>query len=135
MTLIENSRSAMTSFLPPAEESWGQTTAETPVDIITLDDYCASHGVESVDLLKIDTQGFDFEVLKGADRLLTQGAIRLVLLELIFANLYEGVPPFDEIYRFLLERGFHLVGTYDPHHAADGRLAWCDALFMHSAIR
>lgn len=129
--LLENSQSDMSSFLALAEESWGRTTAETTVDVITLDEYCASRGIGHVDLLKIDTQGFDLEVLKGANRMLAQGAIRLVFLEVIFADLYEQLPAFDAIYRFLRERRLHLVGTYEPHHTADGRLAWCDALFVH----
>lgn len=129
--LLENSQTDMSSFLAPAEESWGRTIAQTPVDIVTLDQYCESQGIARVDLLKSDTQGFDLEVLKGADRLLTRGAIRLVFLEVTFAHLYEHVPAFDVIYRFLCDRGYHFVGIYELHHAADGRLAWCDALFMH----
>lgn len=131
LLLLENSQSDMSSFLPLAEESWGSTVAETPVDVVTLDDYCAEHDITRIDLLKSDTQGYDFEVLKGADRLLTSGAIRTIFMEVIFADLYERVPDFDHVYRYLRERGYHLVGLYEPFHTEDGRLAWCDALFVH----
>ena len=33
---------------------------------LTLDAYAAGHGIERIGLLKIDTQGFDSEVAKGA---------------------------------------------------------------------
>lgn len=133
-TLLENSQSEMSSFLAPADESWGQTTRRTSVDMITVDDYCAGAGISRVDMLKSDTQGYDLEVLKGAATMLDSGAIRLVFLELIFAHLYEDVPSLDAVYRFLSDRQFHLVGLYDPHHMADGRMAWCDMLFVHGGV-
>jgi len=35
------------------------------VDVITLKDYCSDHSILDIDLLKIDTEGHDFFVLKG----------------------------------------------------------------------
>ena len=43
----------------------GTITGEVDVSVITLDDYCSELGIARVDLLKIDTQGYDLEVLKG----------------------------------------------------------------------
>jgi hypothetical protein len=37
---------------------------------ISLDDYCRRSGVDRVDVLKVDVEGFEAEVLKGARRLL-----------------------------------------------------------------
>jgi FkbM family methyltransferase len=36
------------------------------VDIIRLDDYIARHKIESIDFIKIDTEGYELDVLKGA---------------------------------------------------------------------
>ena len=36
-----------------------------PIKIIKLDDYISSNGVKKIDLLKIDTEGFELKVLKG----------------------------------------------------------------------
>jgi FkbM family methyltransferase len=45
----------------------GAVVAETPVTVTTLDEYCAANGIERIDLLKNDTQGYELEVLRGAE--------------------------------------------------------------------
>ena len=41
--------------------------AALSVDITTLRDYCAQHDLRKVDFLKVDTEGFDYFVLRGLD--------------------------------------------------------------------
>lgn len=52
------------------------------VEVTTLDAYSAHNGVEQVDVLKIDVQGHEPAVLRGAARLLSSGAIRTVVMEI-----------------------------------------------------
>jgi len=40
------------------------------VSVRTLNDYCDEKGITKIDYLKIDTEGLDFEVIKGGDRYL-----------------------------------------------------------------
>jgi Methyltransferase FkbM domain len=91
----------MSSLLRPARAAGGAVVAGTPVTVTTLDEYCAANGIERIDLLENDTQGYELEVLRGAESLMAAGRIRLVYLELIFSEMYEGLPPFDLVYRFL----------------------------------
>jgi FkbM family methyltransferase len=37
------------------------------VDVMTLSDHCVAEGIDRVDFLKIDTEGFDYFVLRGID--------------------------------------------------------------------
>jgi len=48
---------------------------------ITLDDFCYKYKAPFPNYLKIDVDGFDFEVLKGADKILSNGHICSVLIE------------------------------------------------------
>lgn len=41
------------------------------VPAITLDDYCKEHGIDQIDLMKIDTNGAELQVLQGAERILS----------------------------------------------------------------
>jgi FkbM family methyltransferase len=66
LTLIENEFTDMSSFLRPSTAAWGEIVAETDVEVTTVDSYCAERGIDRIDLLKIDTQGYEFEVLRGA---------------------------------------------------------------------
>src|ERR1041385_1246675 len=81
-----------------------------------------------LDILKSDTQGFDLAVLQGAQRLLERRAVRLVFMEITFSKMYEELPRFDQIYAFLLDRGFALVSFYDFYYQRE-RAGWTDALF------
>jgi FkbM family methyltransferase len=47
----------------------------------SLDDYCADHGVERIDLLKIDAEGHDMEVILGATKLVQAGRINVAQFE------------------------------------------------------
>jgi FkbM family methyltransferase len=51
------------------------------VECTTVDEIMRSRGIESLDLLKIDTEGHEFEVLMGATQALEQGRIHSILFE------------------------------------------------------
>jgi FkbM family methyltransferase len=126
--LIENTHSDMSSFFRPGNAGWGKVVGETSVPVITLDDYCIRAHVERIDLLKVDTQGSELEVFKGATSLLAQQKIRLAYLEIIFSELYEGLPRFEDLYAFVSQHGLRLVAFYN-FVVQDGVAGWCDALF------
>jgi len=118
----------MSSFLRPGKAAWGAIIRETPIEVITLDEYCAANGVIRIDLLKIDTQGYDLEVLKGSTGLMSTKAIRLIYMEVTFSEMYEELPPLEQLYRLLGDHGFRLVAVYN-FVVQDGVAGWCDALF------
>jgi FkbM family methyltransferase len=133
MQLIENTNSDMSSLLEPGLDPFGEVTRRVPVQVETLDRYCAEHGVNRIDLLKSDTQGFDLEVVRGAQDLLAAEAVHMILMEINFNEAYVGLPRLDEIYGFVHDRGFRLVSFYNPHYLPD-RLSWADALFVAPAF-
>jgi FkbM family methyltransferase len=129
----ENSASEMSSFLPLGPEGWGGMVGKMDVPVVTVDSYCRRNAISEIDILKIDTQGFDFEVLKGADRMLSHAQIGLVFVEITFARLYEHLPRFDAVFRFLADRAYRLVAVYD-HHRHNRILMWTDVMFASPAI-
>jgi len=60
-------------------------------------------------LLKIDTQGTELEVLKGASNLLSNSAIDVIELELIVADAYESASGTFEVLAFLDSYGYRLL--------------------------
>jgi len=60
------------------------------VQIETLDDYCDEHGVERIDLLKIDVEGHELDALTGASRKFEQNRIGIVTIEFGGCNLDTG---------------------------------------------
>jgi FkbM family methyltransferase len=51
------------------------------IELTTLDDYCAQHGIERIHFLKIDTEGHEVAVLQGAVHMLTRRAIDAIQFE------------------------------------------------------
>ena len=51
----------------------GVAPQRVSVDCSTLDEFCSSHGIRAIDVLKIDTEGCDFLVLQGGEQLLSAG--------------------------------------------------------------
>ena len=129
LELIENSTSLMSSFLEPGPEYWGEVERRVPVPVTTLDKYCAEQSIERLDILKTDTQGYDLEVLRGSAELLDRHRVRLIYMEISYADVYESGPSLDEVYAFLRGRGFFLVSFYN-FAFKNGRASWSDALFV-----
>lgn len=114
-------------------EPTGATPVATQARIVpttSLDDYATRHGlVERVNVLKIDTQGTDLAVLHGAETLLRDSR-PVVVVELIFAPLYEHQADPAAIMSWLAGRGYRLAGFFDEHFSREGWLAWTDACFV-----
>ncbi len=102
------------------------------VRTVRLDSFCSEQNLRSLDLLKVDAEGFDLEVLHGAQRLLDEGAIKMVLVEVTFDPDQEGVSQFGPISDFLATKGFKLSGLYNQTAGGPGHyLVFADALFTH----
>jgi len=131
---IENTRSDMSSILEPSIECKGKIQDRYPVEVTTLDDYCAERHIPAIDILKSDTQGFDLEVIKGGKNLLTEQRIHLIYMEMTFCDMYKGLPRADDIFAYLFDYGFSLVSFYNFFYR-DDLAAWCDVLVVNRAYQ
>jgi FkbM family methyltransferase len=103
------------------------------VDVITLDDYAQERGIDTVCLLKTDTEGFDLGVLQGASRLLREGRVATVLCEVGFARADHSHSHFAEIMALMEQQGFALACFYDQPgfwHLRDWGFTFANALFV-----
>jgi FkbM family methyltransferase len=104
--------------------------ARESIQVTTIDAYCAQEGINRIDLLKIDTEGFEVEVLKGAPVKLGAGLIDFVYAECDFGQVdpNEIHGSFFELHELLSRNGFRLVTIYTDF--ADRRgFHWGNALF------
>lgn len=105
------------------------------VTIKTVDDFISSNQFERVDLLKIDTQGFDFQVLKGAEDSIKSGKINYIFLEMNFVPMYEGQGGASELIAYLDNLGQKVIGFYDIYRPIDANhIAWTSTLFGNKSI-
>lgn len=64
-----------------------ETFSTQRVSITTLDQYCFEQKISTIDFLKIDVEGMEPFVIKGAEELLINRRISTILLEICPANL------------------------------------------------
>ena len=105
------------------------SSAVVKVTVETLDSFCGQLKIQQIDLLKIDTQGYDLKVLRGGGGLLGRKAIKLVLTELLFSPQYLEQPCFAEFDTFLRSYGYRLLGFYGQSQKG-GQLNSCDACWV-----
>ena len=59
----------------------GGEAAETTVEVSTLDLEIERHGIDRIDLLKVDAEGHDLAVLRGGERVLREARVRFLQWE------------------------------------------------------
>ena len=74
------SRKAFMQITQPFKKIKDYTEIE--VQTQTLDNFCKDNNIQNIDLLKLDTDGNEFEVLKGAENLLSKNKIKLIYTEI-----------------------------------------------------
>ena len=79
------------------------------VTVSTVDDFVKEHSISTIDFIKIDTEGFEMDVLKGARDALSQGKIGAIQFEFNdvhfarrqFLADFQAVLPGHRLYRIL----------------------------------
>ena len=69
--------------------------------VFTLDNFCSANNINNIDFLKIDTQGSEEEVLKGAEKLFDEKKIKILEIEINFSDEYQN-----------LEKSFYTIEKY-----------------------
>ncbi len=145
----------MSSFLEPDPNVFGRyfkkgkdarTVSTESVVVERLDALAQSDGFQP-HVLKVDTQGSELMVLKGAQQALASAV--LVEVEVSFLQRYVGQPVFADVEAWMKQRGFELIELYrlKRYRAANslgirssltddgqrsGQVAYGDAIFVRS---
>ncbi len=84
------------------------------IQVETLDAFCGDAGITRIDYLKIDTEGNDLNVLKGAEELLGAGAAAVVEVEAGMHPENRLHVPLEDLKAHLQEYGYRCFGIYEP---------------------
>ena len=134
---VEFHRSSFTkssSVLPMADLHrvafpWSAGSERVTVQMKTLDDFLDEINMKPKVLLKLDVQGYELQVLKGATQTLKQ--VDYVLTEVSFRPLYEGQALFPDVFSFLTAGGFSFAGVLDQLRSpVDDLILQADAMFV-----
>lgn len=99
----------------------GSTASET-IQVRTLDEVADENKVETIDLLKIDVEGFEMQVLAGAKQRLADKRIRFVYAECVMEDDPDMAHTnFFDIHALLRPLGFCVVSYYaESFHLRSG---------------
>lgn len=101
--------------LPPQDK-------QEVVQMDTLEHYCEEHDVAHIDFLKLDVEGHDLEVLKGATTLLNDGRIKMIQFEyggcnidsrVLLRDFFEFMAPYSTTFYKLYPDRLQRVERYD----------------------
>ena len=133
----QNEFSASSSALPMEDlhrKTFPQTdkSDEVTVAVTRLDEMLPELVIKAPVLLKIDVQGFELSVLRGAENLLKK--VDCVVCEVSYRPLYKGQASFADLYQFMLQHSFTYQGSLENLVSPlDGTIMQSDAVFIRLA--
>ena len=117
------------SAVNAAIDSLTQMQSLESVDVICLDEYCIQKNITFIDLVKIDTQGNSFNVLKGLENMLLAKKVKYLYVEAEFVEIYRNEKLFSEIELLMRSYGYSIIELYNLNYIDTKKLGWCDVLF------
>lgn len=103
-TVIDNMEGA--NFMTKELKHLRSKNQQREVKIITVDSLIESNQIPIPDLIKIDVQGFEMEVLKGASRVF--GHTEAFIIEVSFFEFMSETPLFSEVVTFMSQKGYEV---------------------------
>jgi FkbM family methyltransferase len=106
---------------------------ETSIKIDTLDNYCLRKSIQKIDFLKIDTEGYEINVLDGAKEMLKAARISFIFCEVGFLNSNNRNTYFADLTEWLVTKNYHFFGLYQL--VSNGwKIEFGNALFVHKTL-
>jgi FkbM family methyltransferase len=125
-----NNKTDTSSFLETHElgrKEWDMCTIRNEsVNTVVLDEYVITNRLPLPDLIKLDVQGYELEVMRGANNCLNYA--KWILCEVSFEEYYKGQSSFHEVVAFLAKYRFHLYAL-SINTPLGQKLKQTDALF------
>jgi hypothetical protein len=112
-----------------------QENNSSSISVRRLDGFCKIENISAIDLLKIDVEGNELSVLKGASGMIEENAIGAILLECDFNMDDKQHSYFFDIFDFLSEKNFCFHGLFDVvRYSPSYGIGFCNALFLNRSV-
>jgi len=115
------------------EENTSVKRTETLLEMKTLDSIISKYKIKGDCFLKMDVQGAEIDILKGAEKFLR--LTEFILLEVSTLNYNENSPDFAEVVQYLHKIGYLLFDICDEHRTDENVLFQVDLIFVKNTSR
>jgi FkbM family methyltransferase len=117
------------SVLRDSENGGAQSAA---MEMTTLDAVIRGTEFEHADFLKLDVQGYELEVLKGAEKSLA--SVEAVMMEVNLIAVYQGAPLVHDAVAYMAARGFRVYDVCTFFRRPYDNALWqMDMIFVRAA--
>lgn len=142
---LDNENSAMATLYPEALGSIFQQFKETEIEptrckFITIDHYCTENKILSIDYLKIDVEGHELKVLRGAIETIRKDVVKLIQFEFNEFNIisksfmkdfYNTLPNYS-FFRIMASGHLYPLGEYTSSHEI---FRYQNILAIHNSVK
>ena len=105
------------------------------VKIETLDNYCKQNSIDKIDILKIDTQGYEDKVLQGSLETIKKNKIGIIITEIMFDDVYDKHFCFSDLEKYLIPYNFRMVGIDMANNNIFSGLVFCaDVMYFNKIL-
>jgi FkbM family methyltransferase len=136
---VGESEGTMNFYIAPFEQANsllprfpGQPEREqkVPVRVCRIDEFCRENGVDRIDILKLDIEGYEAPAIRGCGRLIDEQKIDVLYCETRFDSGGGINTTFPDLCALLLPRGYEFFGLFDPRYTSDLQFEWGDVMFV-----
>ncbi|BBD57366.1 methyltransferase FkbM [Nostoc sp. HK-01] len=124
--------SELNTLIEPSELPSNFKKTET-VKITTIDTIAKKRQLTSIDILKMDVQGYELEVIYGAEFYVKNNLINFIYAEIDFDEHNKECQDFGELNKFLVKNNFKFSGFYEVFRWGENKryFGFCNALFVN----
>jgi len=120
-------------------------TEITKVSTIDLDSFCEEYNIQNVDFIKLDTEGSELDILKGAEKTLKNSVLG-ISVEVEFIKMYIDQPLFSDLDLYLRSLNYELydldlsrktrrsLSPYASSNMDIGQLVQGQALYLRDTV-
>lgn len=102
----------------------GEPNESITCSMISLDDFCNNKKIQEIDFLKIDVEGHELEVIRGAATMIGENRVNIIQFEFnefnvfsrsFFYDYYKLLPQY-KFYRIMPQNKLYPLGEYNSSH-------------------
>ena len=103
--------------------------------IKSIDHYCKTNKIKHIDILKLDTQGYEDQILSGCENILKSERISIIELEMIFDDVYEKYLTFTDIEKNLVKNNYRFAGIETcNNNLFEGIIFFGDLIYINKKL-
>ena len=121
MQTFDESLSGLSSLAKPKYPTYNSNNVTVKTE--TIDNICAKFGITGIDFLKIDVEGFEKEVLDGADALLKNNLIKFIQFEISDVPLSASGKTAEDVFNILKKYNYSVFSFDEATNRFDGPIS------------